>query len=238
MRATIGARATPATMRPPRPRHAGSAETGMIAGVRMAGSHLVDVSWAVRSLRAAVFAVVCVLLAVGGHTLATGAVPPVWVDAAGFLPVFAAGAVLAGRERSLSGITLAMLVVQGGLHLAFDAAGPARMPMDMPGMAHAMPGMPMAALSHAMTSHAVAAHLAAALLASWCLRRGEAALWTLLREAAAVVPRLALRWRTAPLPAYVRPPRPHAHRRRLPGQVLLRHALYRRGPPPAAPYTV
>ncbi|POX51590.1 hypothetical protein C3488_11130 [Streptomyces sp. Ru72] len=194
-----------------------------------------EVSWTVRSLRAAVFAVLCVLLAVGGHTLATGVVPPVWVDAAGFLPVFAAGAALAGRERSLPGIGLALLLVQGGLHLAFDAAGPVQMPMSMPGMAH---GMPMAAPPHAMTSHAIAAHLAAALLASWCLRRGEAALWSLLRKAAALVPRLAVRWRTAPLPAYVRPPRPCARRRRLTGQALLRHAVHRRGPPPAAPYTV
>ncbi|WP_236041282.1 hypothetical protein [Streptomyces sp. Y2F8-2] len=204
----------------------------------MAGSHPMDVSWTVRSLRAAVFAVVCVLLAVGGHTLATGAVPPVWADAAGFLPVFAAGAALAGRERSLPGIAFAMLLVQGGLHLAFDAAGPAQMPMGMPGMPGMAHGMPMAAPPHAMTSHAVAAHLAAALLASWCLRRGEAALWSLLRKAAAFVPRLAVRWRTAPLPAYVRPPRPYARRHRLPGQALLRHALHRRGPPPAAPYTV
>jgi hypothetical protein len=194
-----------------------------------------DVSWTVRSVRAAVFAVVCVLLAAGGHTLAAGAAPPVWVDAAGFLPVFAGGALLAGRERSLPGIAVAMLLVQGGLHLAFDAAGPSAMPMRMPGMP---PGMHMAAPPHAMTSHAVAAHLAAALLASWCLRSGEAALWSLLRKAAAFVPRLAVRWRTAPLPSYTGPPRPHAHPRDLLREVLLRHALSRRGPPRTAPYSV
>ena len=42
---------------------------------------------AVRSLRAAVFAALCVLLAAGGHTLATGTAPPVWTQAAGFVPV-------------------------------------------------------------------------------------------------------------------------------------------------------
>ncbi|MEU6095830.1 hypothetical protein [Streptomyces sp. NPDC047079] len=194
-----------------------------------------DVSWAMRSVRAAVFAVVCVLLAAGGHTLATGAVPAVWVDVAGFLPVFAGSALLAGRERSLLGIGLAMVLVQGGLHLAFDAGGPPDAAMPMPGMPH---GMHMAAQPHVMTSHAVAAHLVAALVASWCLRRGEAALWSLLRKAVAFVPRLVAWWGTAPLPEYAGLARPRAHRRRLLRQALLRHAVSRRGPPPAAPYTI
>ncbi|GAA3057095.1 hypothetical protein [Streptomyces glomeratus] len=193
-----------------------------------------DVSWTVRSVRAAVFAVVCVLLAAGGHTLATGGAPAVWVDAAGLLPVFAGSALLAGRERSLLGIGLAMLLVQGGLHLAFDAAGPPDT-MSMPGMPH---GMDMAAQSQPLTSHAVTAHLVAALVASWCLRRGEAALWSLLRKAVAFAPRLVAWWRTAPLPGYAGLPRPDVHRRRPLRQALLRHALSRRGPPPAAPYTI
>jgi len=194
------------------------------------------VSWAVRSLRAAVFAVVCVLLAAGGHTLSTGAVPPVWVDAACFLPVFAGSAALAGRERSLPGIAVAMLAVQGGLHLAFAAAGPSQASMRMPAMSHSMD---MAVPSHAMTSHSVAAHLIAALLASWCLRCGEAALWSLLRRAATTfVPGLAAWWRAAPLPACARPPRPRPHGRHPILQVLLRHSLSRRGPPPSAPYPI
>ncbi|OIJ94252.1 hypothetical protein [Streptomyces colonosanans] len=193
------------------------------------------VSWAVRSLRAAVFAVVCVLLAASGHTLATGAVPPVWVEAAGFPPVFAAAAALAGRERSLPGIATAMLAVQGGLHLAFDAAGPPRTPMHMPGMSY---GMRMDGPSHVMTSNALAAHLIAALLASWCLRCGEAALWSLLRRAVAFVPGLAAWWRAAPLPAYAGSPRQRTCGRRLVRQALLRHSLSRRGPPPSAPYAI
>lgn len=204
------------------------------------------VSWTVRSVRAAVFAVVCVLLAAGGHTLATGSAPPLWVDAAAFLPVFAAGAALAGRECALPGIAFTMLVVQGGLHLAFGAAGSAYatdtagmtgMPMRMTGMP---PGTYMTGDARAMTSHALGAHLIAALAASWCLRRGEAALWSLLRKAAAaVVPALTAGWRgwrTAPLPSYARPPRPRAHCRRFLRQTLLRHAVYRRGPPLGSPY--
>ncbi|WP_241757089.1 hypothetical protein [Streptomyces sp. WAC00263] len=42
-----------------------------------------NVSLAVRSLRAAVFAVLCVLLAAGGHALAMGAAPPVRVQVLG-----------------------------------------------------------------------------------------------------------------------------------------------------------
>ncbi|MEU8588383.1 hypothetical protein AB0C59_15505 [Streptomyces sp. NPDC048664] len=205
-----------------------------------------DVSWAVRSVRAAVFAVVCVLLATAGHTLATGSAPPLWVDAAGLLPVFAASAALAGRECALPGIAVTMLAVQGGLHLAFDAAGPADTPAHGAGMPLGTPMAPGMHMSmhlgghaHAMTPHALGAHLAAALAASWCLRRGEAALWSLLRKAAAFAPALSSwwrGWRTAPLPSYAGPPRPRAHGRRPLRQALLRHALHRRGPPPGLPY--
>ncbi|WP_234326512.1 hypothetical protein [Streptomyces sp. NRRL S-337] len=45
-------------------------------------------------------------------------------------------------------------------------------------------------------AHAAAAHVAAALLASWWLRRGEAALWSLLRRAVALVPGLVAWWGT------------------------------------------
>ncbi|MPY63237.1 hypothetical protein FNH08_40610, partial [Streptomyces spongiae] len=70
------------------------------------------------------FAVLCVLLAAWGHVLATGTAPPVWAQVAGFVPVFAAGRLLAGRERSLLGIGGGTLTAQGGLHLAFGAVRP------------------------------------------------------------------------------------------------------------------
>ncbi|MES4891730.1 hypothetical protein [Streptomyces sp. NPDC096012] len=86
---------------------------------------------AVRGLRASVFAAVCLLLAVAGHGLAVGEMPPLWTGAGGFLAVFGLCWALGGRERSLPGIGAAMLLAQTGLHLAFDAAhrsgaGPAR----------------------------------------------------------------------------------------------------------------
>ena len=47
-----------------------------------------------------------------------------WAQGAGFVPVFAAGWLLGGRERSLGAIGGATLTSQGGLHLAFGAARP------------------------------------------------------------------------------------------------------------------
>ncbi|WP_369259436.1 hypothetical protein [Streptomyces sp. R35] len=185
-------------------------------------------SLAVRSLRAAVFAVLCVLLAAGGHGLATGEAPPFWADGAGFLAVFAAGCLLGGRERSLLGIGGGMLAAQAGLHLGFEAARP-RMAMDMHGahMTHAH--------VHALTPHATAAHVAAALLATWWLRCGEAALWSLLRWAVALVPGLAAWWRARTGPSHARARRNAVRRNHVDPrplrQLLLRHAVSRRGPP-------
>ncbi|MFD8392365.1 hypothetical protein ACFV2N_25020 [Streptomyces sp. NPDC059680] len=200
---------------------------------------------AVRGLRAAVFAAVCVLLAAAGHGLAMGDMPPLWADVAGFAAVLALGWVLGAQERSLAGIGAAMLLTQAGLHLGFDAAHPATVRTAMPG--HAMAAMPVhaAAMSDVhtsahphLTAHATAAHLLAALAASWWLRRGEAALWALLRRAGAFVPGLVAWWRDASLPA------PAGRVPRVPGApepprpTVLRHAVSRRGPPPPVPYSL
>lgn len=211
---------------------------------------------AVRSLRAAVFAALCVLLAAGGHTLATGMAPPVWAQAAGFLPVFASGWLLGGRERSLGAIGGATLVSQAGLHLAFGAAHQRRTAgahrMTMAGMVgthmsrHHMStlyGMRMAHLAaphpHALTPHATAAHLSAALLLTWWLRRGEAALWSLLRRSVALVPGLAAWWQGYEEPAAPAPARPvPGHGPRTPRPLLLRHTVHRRGPPTTIPYAI
>ncbi|WP_217552101.1 hypothetical protein [Streptomyces sp. GbtcB6] len=212
-----------------------------------------DASPAVRSLRAAVFAAVCVLLAAAGHGLAMGDLPPLWADAAGFVAVFALGRALAGRERGLPEIGVGMLLTQAGLHFGFDAAraatpAPAPVmtmaPMRMHG--HAMAGMGggagMAQLHphvHVLTAHATVAHVVAALVASWWLRRGEAALWSLLRRTAALVPGLAAWWHDAPLPAPADGPRLAPAGPIGPRPLLaLRHAVSRRGPPNPIPYPV
>ncbi|MFF4895149.1 hypothetical protein [Streptomyces sp. NPDC001068] len=224
---------------------------------------------AVRSLRAAVFAAVCVLLAAAGHALAMGRMPPLWADAAGLVAVFGPVRALAGRERGLPEIAVGMLLTQTGLHFGFAATTPTPPgTMSMAGMSTA--GMSTAAMSaphmsaahmsmghmrmhgdamvamaqrypqaHALTAHATLAHVLAALVASWWLRRGEAALWSLLRRAVALVPGLAAWWRDAPLPSPAtgprRAPAGPARPRRL---RALRHAVSRRGPPAVIPYPV
>ncbi|MBW8794798.1 MAG: hypothetical protein JF597_14675 [Streptomyces sp.] len=216
---------------------------------------------AVRSLRAAVFAAVCVLLAAAGHGLTMGDMPPLWADAAGFVVVFALGRALAERERGLPEIGVGMLLTQAGLHFGFDAAravtpaapAPATTmaPMRMHG--HVTAGMSavtgMASMAgmrgpaeqhphvHVLTAHATLAHVVAALVASWWLRRGEAALWSLLRRTATLVPGLAAWWHDAPLPAPAGGPRlaPAGPIRPRP-LLALRHAVSRRGPPNPVPY--
>lgn len=189
-------------------------------------------SWAVRVLRATVFAVVCVMLGAAAHVLAMGGTPPWWADGWGFLGVLAAVCPLCGRERSLVGIGGAMVAVQAALHVAFDAAQARQVAMPMPGMP--MPGYGPA---HPLTVHATVAHLLAALAASWWLRRGEAAFWSLLRRRAGMlVPALAAWWSAHHVPV-ARIPRPA--RRGLwvwpARQPLLRHAVSLRGPPVPAP---
>ncbi|GHD92062.1 hypothetical protein GCM10010508_43320 [Streptomyces naganishii JCM 4654] len=217
------------------------------------------VSVVVRGVRAGVFASVCVLLAAAGHGLAVGAMPPLWADGGGFLGVFVGGWLLGGRERSLAGISGAMLVTQVALHFVFDAArgmgepvagampsgssigsamdmgGPSRMTMDA-AVASASSAHP----PHTLTPHALAAHLLAALVAAWWLRCGEAALWCLLRRAVGFVPALRALWRGAPDPAHARSVtrvRTGSVARRL-RRLLLRHAVGRRGPPRRIPYDV
>lgn len=74
---------------------------------------------ALRMLRAAVFAAVCVVLAGAGHTLASCASVPLWTLGAGFLGVLACAAPLAGRTRSLPGIVALLAVGQTVLHTLF-----------------------------------------------------------------------------------------------------------------------
>ncbi|MFD5663206.1 hypothetical protein [Streptomyces hirsutus] len=72
-----------------------------------------------RTLRAAVFAAVCVVLAGAGHTLASHAAVPLWTLGVGFLGTFVASVPLAGRARSLPGIAVPLAVCQTVLHALF-----------------------------------------------------------------------------------------------------------------------
>jgi hypothetical protein len=191
-------------------------------------------SWAVRVLRAAVFAVLCVTLGAAAHRLATGAAPPVGADCWGLLGVLAVACPLCGRERSLVGIGGAMVALQVGLHVFFGIGQAAQAATSMPGMP-----MPSAhdAHAHPLTVHAAVAHLLAALAASWWLRRGEAAFWSLLRRRAAMLVPALTAWWSAPHVPGLRAPRLSGtwSDRLAASQILLRHAVSRRGPPAPAP---
>ncbi|MFH8344978.1 hypothetical protein [Streptomyces sp. NPDC018045] len=258
-----------------------------------------------RLLRAAVFTAVCVALSAAGHMIGSCAAVPLWTLGVGCAAVFAVAAPLAGRERSLPGIAVALAAGQLALHTVF-ALGQHRMAptaatapaggglSDQAAVSLARhitcglgagqldgaearrilhtsvlgpggPGAPGGAAGHAMDPAATAAHgllpslpmllahLLAALAAGWLLRRGEAALWRLVRlsvpaarEASAVAEALAGALRgalalvralcTGLLGAAVRPVARFSSGggRARPKELALQHSVVRRGPPALA----
>ncbi|MDH6113823.1 hypothetical protein P3T36_005665 [Kitasatospora sp. MAP12-15] len=235
----------------------------------------VRAGFGLRAVRAVPFATVCVALAAAGHVLATGAGTAIPLPALlfGWLAVGAAAVGTAGSERSLPALCGGLGVAQLALHMLFThlsphAASGASGIAEMTGMSD-MAGMPgMAAVQQpaaasvgtaAVAPHAgllgmspqmFAAHLLAALAAGWWLRRGEAAIWRLVRlgakaaEAAGRACAAALRgarllaaarpggW-AAP-PARPIPPGTDDGWLRLPAP--LRHSVIRRGPPTGATF--
>lgn len=208
----------------------------------------------VRAVRAAVFAAVCVLLAVFGHVLMSETGVPWWTVGAGAVITGAAAWCLAGRERALLPVVLFAVAAQTALHTAFSLAQTAALPtaphtppMHHQHLASAMESMPsMASTAHDMTGMTVmtgggmasstgmlAAHLLAALLSGLWLAYGERAAFRILRALAdRLVAPLRLPVRVPALPH--RPPRIRVRRSRrvrTPRQLLLAHALTTRGPP-------
>ncbi|MFF7186695.1 hypothetical protein ACFZAR_15895 [Streptomyces sp. NPDC008222] len=213
-----------------------------------------------RTLRAAVFAVACVLLAALGHVLMSGRDVPAWALGTGVAVTGAAGWCLAGRERGLPLIVTVVVAAQTALHSAFTFAQPMSGGQVDTGM-NGMPGMgstdmgsmdmgagmaPMRmgsmdmsrtdALGHPMggswSSGMVAAHLLAALLCGLWLAYGEKAAVRILR---AMAGRLAAPLRLLfTLPRTPDRPGPRVRRRRserAPRLLLLVHAIISRGPP-------
>ncbi|MGW0420602.1 hypothetical protein [Streptomyces sp. NPDC003015] len=203
--------------------------------------------WCARTVRAAVFAAVCVLLAALGHVLMSGAQVPGRTLAAGLAVTGCAGWCLAGRERGLPLIVAVVVGAQTALHVAFSLAQPTAVAQDMGGMhteSMHMSGMDsvdaasmgtssgVGALSFLVPFGMYAAHLLAALLTGLWLAYGERAAFRILRAVAArlVAPlRLLLA-----LPVTPHRPRPRAGRprsQREPRLLLLGHAISHRGPP-------
>ncbi|WP_344029912.1 hypothetical protein [Streptomyces luteireticuli] len=75
-----------------------------------------------RTMRAAVFAAVCVLLAALGHALMSGTDVPWWAVAAALSGTGGCAWFLAGRERGPLLVTLATVGAQTGLHFFFTLA--------------------------------------------------------------------------------------------------------------------
>ncbi|MGX5187786.1 hypothetical protein ACWKT5_34830 [Streptomyces avermitilis] len=78
--------------------------------------------WCCRTVRAALFAAVCVLLAALGHVMMSGTAVPWWAMTVAALVTGGTGWCLAGRERGLALIVSVVVVAQGALHSAFSAA--------------------------------------------------------------------------------------------------------------------
>ncbi|NUR43730.1 MAG: hypothetical protein HOV73_26975 [Streptomyces sp.] len=201
--------------------------------------------WCSRTVRAAVFAAVCVLLAALGHVLMSGADVPAWALAVGVTGTGAVGWGLAGRERGLPLIVTAVVVVQTVLHQAFSLAQTApdestamgmHMDMDMDaGMGSMHMGHPMHGGGGVVGSSSygmLAAHLLAALLTGLWLAYGEKAAFRILRAVAARLAaplRLLLALPTPTDRPRVRRGRPRSDR--APALRLLIHAITSRGPP-------
>ncbi|MFJ7900201.1 hypothetical protein ACIQ6V_06780 [Streptomyces sp. NPDC096198] len=132
-----------------------------------------------------------------------------------------------------------MLVAQGGLHLLFHLSHTVR-PHHADMVMH---GMRMAhTQAHALTPHATAAHVGAAVVLTWWLRRGEAAVWSLLRRAAGCAPGLAAWWQTCTgaraIPDALGIVRRVVEKREALRGARLRYAVRRRGPPTGTPYAI
>ena len=213
-----------------------------------------------RTARAAVFAALCVLVGAVGHDAFSVGAIPVWALLFGGAAVFLVAAPLTERERGWPTILVLMAAVQVGLHELFAAAQRGgdhmamrmAMPMAMPprgefwcghtepaGVTQVMQNVAMhgGAPQHSMTGGMLAAHVVATLLASWWLRRGEAAVWSLARTLglALIAPLVRL---VVALVAWTPPRRGAAPARRTTARVgpgrLLRFDLARRGPPMTA----
>ncbi|MEV7013359.1 MFS transporter [Streptosporangium sp. NPDC051022] len=176
-----------------------------------------------RLARAAAFATACLGLSVMAHVLAGGTVSA--PSAAGALALaFTAALAVSGRERTPAAILPLLTGLQAGLHVLFSLAHAAS-PAQGAGHAHSglLPGLGMLIM-----------HGWAVGLTSLWLARGEAALWALLRRLGARLYRVLIVYTAPPYTSLLSPgpiePKPLR-------SAVLRHAVSRRGPPPAVTAT-
>ncbi|MFD5624778.1 hypothetical protein [Streptomyces sp. NPDC127072] len=130
--------------------------------------------WCSRTVRAAVFAAVCVLLAALGHVLMSGSPVPWWAMGAAVVATAGLGWCLSLRERGLPLITTVVVVTQGVLHSAFALAqsaggvaapgvpgtpGIGSNPVGTDAMGHDMGSMSMGATNPPGSMHMDSAHM-------------------------------------------------------------------------------
>jgi hypothetical protein len=128
---------------------------------------------ALRLIRAAAFAVVCVMVSAGGHMFAGGGALSAFSLVVSSVVPFALALVFNGRERACETVLAATAITQVVLHQVFAQIAPA-VPAGG-GHSHVNVGMALV-------------HLTVALLSGWWLHQGESVVWTMLRL-----------WATAPL---------------------------------------
>ncbi|MFE9880625.1 hypothetical protein [Streptomyces sp. NPDC005784] len=100
--------------------------------------------WCTRTLRAAMFAAVCVVLAALGHVMMSSSPVAWWALAGAGAGTAGAGWCLAGRERGLPLVVSVVLLGQGVLHTAFSIAQTLTPTADAdmgPGSGPGQPGM-------------------------------------------------------------------------------------------------
>jgi hypothetical protein len=113
---------------------------------------VMDAGWYARTVRAAVFAAVCVLLAAVGHIMMSGCAVPWWALLAGGVATGGFGWVLAGRERGLTLIVALVVGAQTVLHWGFSLAQSAVGSTASGTVGGGMGAMPMGSMGHDMGS--------------------------------------------------------------------------------------
>ncbi|MFB7381631.1 hypothetical protein ACFC6U_36330 [Kitasatospora purpeofusca] len=210
-----------------------------------------------RTLRAAVFAALLVLLAGLGQVLVTGRPLPLGTLAVAGAAVFAVAFVLSGRERGYRVVAAVFLPLELGLSALFDLAQ-STCPSLPPGAARGLEPLLCGGgslggllLGHGLSRPVGLAlllllHTVLALAAAYWLRSADAALSGLARTArilgdfARRFPAAAGHWLallTAPLPArpVARVPFPRASRVLVPAESVRLRPAVRRGPPARLP---
>jgi hypothetical protein len=113
---------------------------------------VMDAGWGARTVRAAVFAAVCVLLAALGHAMMSGSSVPWWALVTGAVVTGGAGWALAGRERGSALIVSLVVAAQTVLHWGFSFAQSAVQPTASGAAGGGMNAMPMDSMGHDMSS--------------------------------------------------------------------------------------